>query len=119
MPKLNPSDQRLLERCTTHEERIAFLDLYNRDPLRWNPPQPLILPPSLHSKTADLIRLFCHYHPEPTPYRHIDYHNLAITLSRFLVSSYVTQLATDQRIPHYQLTSQGIQWIDSLCQNQN
>lgn len=119
MPTLNPSDQRLLERCTTPEERTAFLELYQRDPLRWLPPTPLTLPPHISKTTAALIQLLCRYHPEPTSHREIHFHHLTIALSRFLLSSYVTQLATDQTIPHYQLTADGIIWIKSLCQDRS
>lgn len=120
MPTLhNRADQRLLERCTTPEERTAFLELYQRDPLRWQPPTPLTLPPHISKTTAALIRLLCYYHPEPTSHNNIKDQCLTIALSRFLISSYVTQLANEQTIPHYQLTASGIIWITTLCQEKN
>ena len=113
MPQLSPADRRLLERCTTVRERIAFLTLYERDPLHWQPRHPLRLAPTLKPTTAQLITLFCAYHADPLPHRVILEHNLTTALSRLVLSGYVMQTLNGQTQAYYQLTYLGTKWIES------
>jgi hypothetical protein len=112
MLQLSATDRRGLERCSSLDERIAFIQLYRRDPLHWKPPTPLRLAPSVKPTTAALLCLVCEYHTTPTPHGIIKDRNLTDALSRLLLSGFLIQITTKQIACHYQLTATGIHWIE-------